>query len=78
MRMFTKKMVFAILFILGVSLLNVAVLIEASNHENQITVDAFEQQPLPVVKTVFTKKTCNSGRCNKPDTGNCTETNGYC
>ena len=42
-----RTVIFATLFIVGISLLNVAVLIEASNQEDALIVDPFEQQPVP-------------------------------
>lgn len=75
-----RKVGFAILFILGVSLLNVAVLIDASNQENQLAVDAFEQQPLPMESNYYAKRGCDSSkRCSIIDRhSSCTEYNGYC
>ena len=75
--MSTSKVIFAILFILGISLLNVAVLIEASNQETQLSVDAFEQRPLPAARITYPDKACNnsSKKCNIDSTGNCTEEN---
>ena len=49
--MLTRKVLLGILFILGISLLNVAVLIEASNQESQLFVDPAEQQPIRVDQT---------------------------
>lgn len=43
-RMSKRKMVFAILFFLGVLLVNDAVLIEAFHQENQLAVDPLNQQ----------------------------------
>ena len=57
--MFKRKVLLAILFILGISLLNVAVLIEASNQENPLFVDPSEQQPMPV-DTYHTGRECNT------------------
>lgn len=73
-----SKIVFAILFILGISLLNVAVLIEASNHENQLSIGAFEQQPLPAARITYPDKACNnsSKKCTIDKTGaSCVEEN---
>lgn len=74
------KVVFAILFILGVSLLNVAVLIEASNHENQLAVDSFEQQPMPMSKSYHSDKDCNSSSkvCDIPNGSGCTQDDTGC
>ena len=78
--MFKRKVVFAILFMLSVSWINVAVLIEASNQENQLLVDAFEQQPIPTGSDTYAKRRCNqSKRCNIVDKNStCVEVNGYC
>ena len=58
-----RTVIFALLFIAGISLLNVAVLIEASNQEDSLLVDPFEQQPVPV--SIHYNKRCNleSNRC---------------
>ena len=73
--MYKRKVVFAILFILGVSLLNVAVLIDASNQVDQLAVDAFEQQPITAseIASVVANKKCNikNGECDIDDTRNC-------
>ena len=42
-----RTVIFAILFIVGMSVVNLAVLIEASNQEDALIVDPFEQQPVP-------------------------------
>lgn len=71
-----RKVVFAILFILGVSLLNVAVLIDASNQVDQLVVDAFEQQPITAdddVAYYVANKKCNikNGECDIESVRNC-------
>ena len=73
--MFKRKVLLAILFILGISLLNVAVLIEASNQENPLFVNPSEQQPI-AVDVHYTGRKCNSsnGKCDIYDANsNCTE-----
>ena len=64
--MFKRKVLLAILFVLGVSLLNVAVLIEASNQENQLCADPSEQQPMPAARTYHTGRACDTstGLCS--------------
>ena len=54
-----RKIVFALLLIASVLLLNVAVLIEASNQENQFTVDPFEQQLFPTGGKIIANVMCN-------------------
>ena len=79
--MSNRKVVFAVLFILGISLLNVAVLIDASNQGSQLTIDAFNQQPIPMYKGNIRDRDCNSdnSRCDIVNHGNiCTEVNGKC
>ena len=76
-----RKLALAILFILGVSLLNAAVLISASNHESQLSIEAFDQQPVPVTRYTFFYRKCNSdtSRCDILDRNStCYEVNGNC
>lgn len=75
-----RNLIFAILFIFGISLLNAVVLIEASNQEHQLTVDAFEQQPIPVYRGVIKEKNCNTdnGECDIPSATSCRFVNGDC
>lgn len=76
-----QKVALAILFILGVSLLNGAVFISASNHESQLSVDAYDQQVIPAARKKFVGNACGTynKRCtiNAPDS-TCWETNGKC
>lgn len=67
--MSNRKVVFAILFFLGISLLNVAVLLNASNQENQLVVDAFDQQPLADGDQTYYNVKCNISAEPEP---NCT------
>ena len=53
-----KKVVFTLLFIASISLLNIVVLIEASNQGDPLLVDPFEQQPVPAVVIKYNKY-CN-------------------
>ena len=79
--MLKRKVLLATLFILGISLLNVAVLIEASNQESQLSVDTSEQQPIPTPSSTHTKKKCNgsTGRCSIVDANyTCREYNNRC
>ena len=63
-----RTVIFALLFIAGISLLNVAVLIEASNQEDALFVDPFEQQPVPA--SIHYNKRCNkqSNSCSIDNT----------
>ena len=79
--MLTRKMVLGILFILGISLLNAAVLIEASNQESQLFVDPADPQPMLATSGTYTFRRCNStvGKCNIIDNNyDCTETSSGC
>lgn len=56
-----RTVIFAILFIVGISLLNVGVLIEASYEANQFDVDAFKLPPLVSVNiSLQPNKLCNN------------------
>lgn len=73
------KIGWAILFILGISLLNVGVLIEASKPGNQPTVDSFDQRPVPVYRGTVLKKECNNGVCDIDNQNkDCKVVNGKC
>ena len=69
-----RKIVFALLLIASTSLLNIVVLIEASNQENQLTVDPLKQQSLQSRSEyeLHYNKLCNyaSWRCDIDQDGN--------
>ena len=79
-RMSKRKVIFALLFIASISLLNVAVLIEASNQEDQLVIDAFNQQPIIAGTVNYPKRNCDAvKRCSIVDRhDDCYEINGYC
>ena len=80
-KMSKRKLYLAILFILGVSLLNVAVLINASNQESQLSIDVSDQRPVPVTRKKFVGNACGTynKRCtiNAPESV-CYEVDGKC
>lgn len=63
-----RTVIFALLFIVGISLLNVVVLIEASYQGDQLVVDPFEKNVLPAATNfdLVTDYLCNyrSNRCD--------------
>lgn len=74
-----RKLYLAILLVLGVSLLNVAVLINASNQESQLSIDASDQRPVPVYRGTVYKRDCNAGKCDiVNENADCKVVNGKC
>ena len=62
-----RKVIIAILFIASISLINVAVLIEASYQGNQLDIDPFELQSFFAEETnLYKNKLCNfvTRRCD--------------
>lgn len=68
-----RKVIFAILTVLGITLLNAVVLIQASNQGDQLLVDSLDQQAVPAAQQkIEPNRLCNfvSNRCDIEQTGN--------